>query len=196
MKVSSYANRIGGFAAINTGSISDCYSDAVVKFDINAAGFVFENTGRIINSVAQKKTIGKENIGGFCYRNKGVILESGWLRENAKEQKWHKNYSDLNLAVDYEKIEELHGKLGLGANWKVPASGDKRLEYSEEFHGTALSLEGNDIVEISSAEELFKITRRCSCSILRVQIDKRYQFEGKEMDSHRYIRSNGIHRRF
>ena len=90
MKASSYANRIGGFAAINTGSIKDCYSDAVVKFDVNAAGLIFENSGMIINSVAQKKTIGKENIGGFCFRNKGMILESGWFRKNAKEHKHHK----------------------------------------------------------------------------------------------------------
>lgn len=159
MKASSYANRIGGFAAINTGSIKDCYSDAVVKFDVNAAGFIFENSGMIINSVAQKKTIGKENIGGFCFRNKGMILESGWFRKNAKEHKHHKNYSDINLAVDYEKIEEICEKLGLGENWKIPKQGDKRLEYSEEFHGNVLSLEGKDVVEISSADELFKITQ-------------------------------------
>ena len=157
MKVSSYANRVGGFVAVNTGSIIDCYSDAVVKFDVNAAGFVFENTGKIINSVAQKKTIGKENIGGFYYRNNGTILKSGWIREGAKEQKYHKNYSDLELAVDCEKIEDLRDKLGLGTNWKVPAAGDNRLEFSEGSCENSVAAEGKEIIEISTAEELFKM---------------------------------------
>ncbi len=159
MKISSYANRIGGFAAINTGVINDCYSDAVVNFKVNAAGFVFENTGMISNSVAQKKTVGKENIGGFCFRNKGIVMESGWLRKDAKEKKYHKVYSDPDLAVDYEKFEELKEKLGLGVRWKAPVDGDKRLDFSDELHGNALATEGKDVVEISSAEELFKISQ-------------------------------------
>lgn len=159
MKISSYSNRIGGFASVNTGVINDCYSDAKVKYDSNAAGFVFENTGMISNSVAQKKTVGKENIGGFCYRNRGIIMESGWLRKDAKEKKYHKKYSDLDFAVDYEKFEELKEKLGLGVRWKTPAEGDRRLEFSEELHGNALATEVKDIVEISSADELFKIAQ-------------------------------------
>ena len=159
MKISSYANRVGGFASINTGVINDCYTDAVVNFKVNAAGFVFENTGMISNSVAQKKTVGKENIGGFCFRNKGIVLESGWLRKDAKEKKYHKKYSDLDFAVDYEKFEELKEKLGLGVRWKTPAEGDRRLEFSEELHGNALATEVKDIVEISSADELFKIAQ-------------------------------------
>lgn len=158
MKISSYANRIGGFASVNTGVINDCYSDAKVKYDSNAAGFVFENTGMIGNSVAQKKTIGKENIGGFCYRNRGIIMESGWLRENGAEKKYHKKYSDLDLALDYEKITELTAKLGLGSRWKTPEEGDKRLEFSAEQNGNARATEGKEVVEISSAEELFKIS--------------------------------------
>lgn len=159
MKISSYSNRIGGFASVNTGVINDCYSDAKVKYDSNAAGFVFENTGMISNSVAQKKTVGKENIGGFCYRNRGIIMESGWLREGGKEKKYHKKYSDLDLVIDYEKITELTKKLGLGVRWKKIEDGDSRLEFSEERNGNALATEGKELVEISSADELFKITQ-------------------------------------
>lgn len=159
MKISSYANRIGGFAAINTGVINDCYSDAVVKFSVNAAGFVFENTGMISNSAAQKKTVGKENIGSFCYRNKGIILESGWLRKDAKEKKHHKKYSDPDLSADYESISELHGKFSLGTRWKPFADGDKRLEFSEELHSNTLVADGKDTVNISTADELFRISQ-------------------------------------
>lgn len=160
MKISSYVNRIGGFAAINTGVIKDCYSDAVVKFGVNAAGFVFENTGKINNSVAQKKTVGKENVGGFCYRNNGSILESGWLRKNGKEKKYHEKYSDLNLAADYEKISELHEKFSLGNCWKPSEENDKRLEFADGLQENTLDLAGKEIVEISSADELFNISRQ------------------------------------
>ena len=63
LKISSYSNRIGGFASVNNGVIRDCYTDIKLKFDANAAGFVFENTGKTERTVALGSVKGKTNIG-------------------------------------------------------------------------------------------------------------------------------------
>ena len=53
MKMSVYANRIGGFTALNQGKIANCFTDAKIKHSTNVAGFAFENGGDMSHSVVQ-----------------------------------------------------------------------------------------------------------------------------------------------
>ena len=110
MKVSSYADRLGGFVSSNAGRIADCYTDAKIKYKNNAAGFVFENGGEIERCVAQKSVKGKTNIAGFCFRNNGTLKNSGFMRaENSKKTK----AADEKFAVEYKDIAEVYEKLSL-----------------------------------------------------------------------------------
>ena len=150
MKVSSYADRLGGFVSSNAGRIADCYTDAKIKYKNNAAGFVFENGGEIERCVAQKSVKGKTNIAGFCFRNNGTLKNSGFMRaENSKKTK----AADEKFAVEYKDIAEVYEKLSLSDPWIAPEKGDSRLDFSDDI----LSFPVENPIEISSAEELFMI---------------------------------------
>ncbi len=134
MKISSYSNRIGGFVSSNTGVIRNCYSDAKVKHDRNAAGFAFENLGEIVTSLAQRRTAGKENIGCFCVQNRGRIEGSGWhCPTNKIKEKDSETFVDPDRIVSYDEITELSEKLSLGDAWLTPKSGDSRLELDDSL---------------------------------------------------------------
>ena len=97
MKISSYANRVGGFASINTGVINDCYTDAVVNFKVNAAGFVFENTGMISNSVAQKRPLAKKTSAVFASETKALFLKAVGFARMPRKRNTTKNIPTLIL---------------------------------------------------------------------------------------------------
>lgn len=155
MKISSYSNRIGGFVAVNTGTIMDCYTDAKIKHDRNAAGFVFENTGEIQRAIVQKITSGKESIGCFYVKNKGSILDSGWLVPSKKKDSFQDKYVDPESIVAYEDMQSAFQSLNLGDAWMTPEENDSRLE----LRGAPAFLEVDDqnVVEISSAKELIAV---------------------------------------
>lgn len=154
MKISSYSNRIGGFASLNSGVIRNCYSDAKVSHERNAAGFVYENAGSIETSVAQKRTKGKENIGCFYVQNRGKITGSGWYCHTKKKKK-KENYIDSDMIVDYDDITKIHGILGLGGVWLPPRGGDRRLELDSS--AASYETRGKTPTVITSASQLLRI---------------------------------------
>lgn len=156
MKISSYSNRIGGFAAINTGCIRNCYSDAKVKHDRNAAGFVFENSGEIMCSVAQKRTYGKENIGCFFVQNKGTIEGCGWLCPEKKKKK-EESFVDSEMIVTYKDLLEVAERLGLANVWKPLKKDDSRVEL--EFSNVAVETNGAEPILVDSADQLIEISK-------------------------------------
>lgn len=150
MKVSSYADRLGGFVSSNAGKIVDCYTDAKIKYKNNAAGFAFENSGQMERCVAQKPVKGKTNIAGFCFRNNGNVKNSGFIRaENSKKTKM----ADEKFAVEYKEIVDVYEKLSLSEPWITPEKGDSRLDFSDDI----LSFPVEKPIEISSANELLMI---------------------------------------
>ena len=156
MKISSYSNRIGGFAAVNTGMIKDCYSDAKIKHDRNAAGFVFENTGVIQSSLVQKRTSGKESIGCFYVKNKGSITDSGWILSTKKKKSMDDEYVDPERIVDCENLKDAFQKLYLGESWIEPQENDSKIELNDSL--AVLDTQGREAVEISSADQLLEIS--------------------------------------
>lgn len=155
MKISSYSNRIGGFASQNAGVIRDCYTDIKLKYDANAAGFVFENQGKIERAVAMGTIKGKENIGGFLCKNKGTVIDTAWLLEKGKEMPKH--IVDADLALEYEKAAEVFTALHLGVAWKTPKAEDTRLEIRGFKANFDEFTEGKTVTEISTADELFRL---------------------------------------
>ena len=156
MKISSYSNRIGGFVAINVGTIKDCYTDAKIKHDRNIAGFVFENTGNIRHAIVQKQAIGKENIGCFYVKNKGEICESGWLLPTKKKEKFSDKYIDPENIVAYDNLRDVAQMLNLGEAWVEIKDNDTRYELQD----TLVTNEVGDaeIIEITSAKQLVEIS--------------------------------------
>ena len=157
MKISSYSNRIGGFAAVNTGMIKDCYSDAKMKHDRNIAGFVAENAGEISGSLVKKRTYGKENIGCFYLKNKGKISDCGFLRSSGKTKPIDKKYVDTEMIVEHEDIAEIFQKLKLGNAWVLSNKRGAELDHVSENYSFGPDTAGMDAIEISDDKQLFAI---------------------------------------
>lgn len=174
MKMSVYANRIGGFTSINQGSISHCFTDAKVKHAAQVAGFAYENSGEIGHAVAQGKTSGKENVAGFCGKNSGKLNACGWLNreepqpegENAPktekkdeaEKKKKSAYTDEKLAIRYTNLAEQVRGMGFGDGWIVTEGAKARMKHDREFHFQTLEAgEGKEIIEISDAAQLMQL---------------------------------------
>ena len=155
MKISSYANRIGGFASQNAGVIRDCYTEAKLKFDGNAAGFVFENQGKIERAIAMGTIKGKENIGGFLCKNKSAIKDSAWLLQKGKPIP--QNIVDAEFMLEYEKAIEVFEALHLNVAWKTPKAEDTKLEIRGFKTTFDEVIAGKTVTEISTAEELFRL---------------------------------------
>lgn len=159
MKAASYLARVGGFVSVNAGNVKDCYTDAKVKYENNVSGFVFENSGDITSSIAQDQTTGKENVAGFCFKNKGKISNSGWLCFTPKEK--DRGYTDADLAIRYEKAEELQEKLDADTVYRVVEKKVSHLEFANDdiYLLDKLSYEAS-FIEISNANELMEVAMK------------------------------------
>jgi hypothetical protein len=62
--------QLGGFVALNTGRISDCYSAVALRSVRHgvAGGFCAENHGTLEHCAAQGRVRGTGEKGGFCVR--------------------------------------------------------------------------------------------------------------------------------
>ena len=158
MKFSAYSNRIGGFAAVNTGTIKNCYSDSKTKHDANVAGFVFENAGTVSSSFAQKRTHGKENYGCFYIKNKSTIENSGFLIQESKKKKCDEKYKDYDMVLGYEDIEEIFQKHNLETVWNRPEGKSSSITLNRDQVIFDTLTMNKETVEISTAAQLFEIT--------------------------------------
>ena len=174
MKMSVYANRIGGFTSVNQGEIRDCFTDAKVKHAAQVAGFAYENSGEIGHAVAQGKTAGKENVAGFCGKNSGKLNACGWLDriepqpegENApktekkpeNEKKKKSEYTDKKLAIQYTNLAERTREMGFVDGWIVTEGAKARMKHDRKFHFyTVEAAEGAEVIEISDASQLMQL---------------------------------------
>ena len=155
LKISSYSNRVGGFASVNAGVIRDCYTDTKLKFDCNAAGFVFENNGKTERTIAFGTIKGKENVGGYLCKNMGTVTDGVWLHPKGKNLP--KNVADADFMFEYEKMMEVFEALHLGVAWKEPKGDDKRLELRNFKANFDERTEGKTVIEISTADALFRL---------------------------------------
>ena len=76
-------NDIGGFASMNSGIITNCYSRGSITGDRSLGGFIFSNDGTITNCYSTGAVSGNPSIGGFAAINTGTITNSFWDTETS-----------------------------------------------------------------------------------------------------------------
>lgn len=123
----------GGFAALNSGRIADCYSKVILRTvaGMVRGGFCGENRGTLERCAAQGRVPGKGEKGGLCARQSGRCRQSIWVRtadlEEADWQDW--SYSVDGGGIWEETLPEWdlkecwHTEGGLGL-YDYPASCD------------------------------------------------------------------------
>lgn len=89
----------GGFTALNSGRIADCYSKVILRTvaGMVRGGFCGENRGTLERCAAQGRVPGKGEKGGLCARQNGRCRQSIWVRtEDLEEADWQ----DWSYSVD------------------------------------------------------------------------------------------------
>ena len=167
MGQNKYENyRIGSFAAVNTGKIIGCSANTHFKAKYSGSGFVYDNKGQILNSVSVKPVRGKNKLAGFVFRNTGNIQNSGFVgtvKKNKKEDADTKDskskYVDENLLIDDSTpTEQIYKQLKLDEAWKNE-NHDSLEPCFKSNHVDLASDEAENVVEISTAQELLDIIR-------------------------------------
>src|SRR5665647_2312101 len=87
----------GGFVALNSGKIVDCYSNVTVHGKVTAAGFCGNNTGVIKSSYSAGHVKKAKVSGGFWAKNSGTITDCFYNKNKSKSKKL--------LDIDLSKLE-------------------------------------------------------------------------------------------
>jgi len=74
---------VGGFCAGNFGTITNCYSTCSVSGDNYIGGFCSYNEGTITNCYSIGSIVGTSYTGGFCAVNEGTITNCYWDKETS-----------------------------------------------------------------------------------------------------------------
>lgn len=184
---------LGGFAAINTGTIENSYSLVKLSAKGNVSGgFVGKNSGNVTNSFSH---IEKAKVsGGFYGIDTGSILHSYFFHSLSENSKALKNLSDTTIGQRLEEIKNTDdvGNLGfdmenvweygqeakpirfLNHNWIYDVSQSEKYAARKE----------NSIL-IKTAEELRELANKINAgetgaSDAYVVLDADIDLEGKE----------------
>ena len=99
--------RVGGFAAYNTGRIENCYSCVPISSKGTAGGFCAENKGTLHNCFS-RGTVSRRDGGrcsGFCASQDGQVQGCFWIMaeaDKADKDKW----TDSSYAVTEPELAE------------------------------------------------------------------------------------------
>ena len=147
-------HRWGGFAALNSGTISDCYCATVVRggAGVKPGGFCGENTGRLLRCFARGRVSGSGERGGFSAHQNGTAEDCFWLRgDQADDGHW----LDWDRAV---RTEELRGGLldgwDLDGLWRLGEGGELSL-----YDVPAPERSFDRVVEIGDRRQLLDFAR-------------------------------------
>lgn len=89
---------ISGFAALNSGTILNCYSAVRIKTKGPASGFCTENTGSLRNCMfCGSIRNGKNSRSGLCQKQKGSLENCFFIRGKNEDDK--ESYTDWNLSL-------------------------------------------------------------------------------------------------
>jgi len=193
----------GGFVALNSGKIVDCYSNVIVHGKVTAAGFCGNNTGVIKSSYSAGHVKKAKVSGGFRAKNSGTITNCFYNKNKSKSKKLldidlSKLENELSLEKTYNNFNWDFANI-----WDCPEKGkkdknvDSKTEQNKEFDRDEqepflptfikekfcfeLPL-SEDIIEISTAKELFNIAAKINDG------DKKYS-------TARYLLKNNINLR-
>lgn len=112
--------QLGGFVALNTGHVANCYSKVDLRHTVHTSsgGFCGENRGVLDCCAAQGRVQGKGKKSGFCRQQKGKCSRSIWLRKRQTAQQqwadWEHSVAEEELAQaaldgwDFEAVWHLH----------------------------------------------------------------------------------------
>ena len=111
--------QLGGFVALNTGRIRDCYSAVTLHPARHgvSGGFCGANRGTLERCAAQGRVNGKGERGGFCGRQEGRCSDSFWVRSRREaEDQW----PDWAYSVAEEEVSaEMLSGWELGDVWHL-----------------------------------------------------------------------------
>jgi hypothetical protein len=171
----------GGFVALNSGGIVDCYSDITVCGKVTAAGFCGNNAGIIKNSYSAGYVKKAKVSGGFWAKNSGTITDCFYNKSKSKSKKFldvdlgllkneltfEKTYNDFNL--DFVKIWDCpkDSNKDENANSKTVQDEEFYRDEKKPFLPTFIKEkfyfehpQSEDVIEISTAEELYNIAAK------------------------------------
>ena len=149
----------GGFAALNTGRIIDCYSRVCLRqaAGMLSGGFCGENRGTLERCAAQGRILGQGKKNGLCGQQKGRCRQSFWIRgQDAEEKDW----SDWDCSLPEEDVsEETLEEWDLTGIWHLHTDGKQGARlglYDQMAAGRAYER----VVEISDRKGLLEFAEQ------------------------------------
>ncbi|MBC3797718.1 hypothetical protein [Acetobacterium tundrae] len=152
----------GGFVALNSGMIVDCYSNMTVLGKGTAAGFCGNNKGEIKNSYSTGRVKKAKVTGGFRAKNSGSVVNCFFNKGKANSKK----LVDIGLGKLEKDLtfENFYNQL----DWdfeNIWETADSVMENQHEpFLPTFISKKfyyelpsEKEVIELSTAQQLFKI---------------------------------------
>lgn len=152
--------RIGGFAAYNTGRISDCYSNMKLSASGVTGGFCGENKGVLKNCLSKGNIQLKKNEkqGGFCGRQNGRMKECLWVcnQEKLQGKDYWNDWENAVLKNDLEKqADTLFSNWDQENIWKI--RNENKNKTDPQLLDVSMNMDARkNIVEISNKKELLQ----------------------------------------
>ncbi len=162
-------NQVGGVAANNSGTITDCYCNGVFVANKAVGGIVSRNYGIIMNCNAVTKITAKYEAGGIAGSNSGKITNCYSIpeitAENEKGEIAGSNFETITNCY-YLSDEETNGDNGVTGKTKEQfASGEVAFrlqnEENETVWGQAI---GMDSYPVLGGERVYKIGTYKGCA--------------------------------
>ena len=147
---------IGGFAAFNAGTISDCYSAVRIRSRHPASGFCAENSGNIRNCLFRGVLRNnKRNKSGLVHHQNGSMTNSYWIRNNngSKEKK----YTDWDLSLCKSDVSKEIPSV-INNSWNFNTTWAYKDGVFELFDNIVSPESSHTVVEISSREDLIRFS--------------------------------------
>jgi len=162
----------GGFVALNTGTIVDCYSNMTVHGKATAAGFCGNNTGVIKNAYSAGHLKKAKVSGGFIAKNTGNVIDCFYDQSKLKskylvDMVLGKLESDLTFEQTYHDFDWDFQNV-----WEDPNNNQEDPEadtkaqqklFLPQFIKEKFYFElplSEDVIVLSTADDLFKLAAK------------------------------------
>ncbi len=149
---------LGGFVALNTGHITNCYSKISLRQRAHtcSGGFCGENQGLLDYCAAQGYVRGKGEKSGLCGRQKGLCPHSFWLRNS---QMTPSDWLDWDLSISAEALSVQHlESWNLEEVWYLHS--EKSPVRLSLYNHPPVPADGVRVVEIADLQSLFDFARQ------------------------------------
>lgn len=152
----------GGFIALNSGMIMDCYANMTVLGKGTSAGFCGNNNGEIKNSYSTGRVKNTKVTGGFSANNSGTIANCFFDKSKAHSKKLvDSGIGKLPKELTFENFFN-QSDWDFENIWKIAdrAVNNQREPFLPTFSSSEFYYElpsSDNIIKLSTAEQLFKI---------------------------------------